>query len=506
MMWDRPLRQYFGLLLLTVFAVLVHGYHLGTDDAAIYIPAIKKAFDPQLYPFGSEFFMEHGRLSIFAPIVAMSAHLFYLPIDVAIFFWYVFGVFLLLVAGWRIASLCFSSAHARWAAVALLAALLTVPIAGTALVIADPYLTARSLSTPTTIFAIDSFMRGQRTGTFLWIVLTVLVHPQMAAFAVGFLVFLYWTNHESPAATLKHSFSASTAGALPSRWPQGFNFNPAQGTYREVLYSRTFFFAALWHWYEWIGVVLPLSILYAFTRIHPRATLPAFQRICRALVPFGILSTLAFLLLNSTRYLMNFVRLQPMRSFHLIYVLFYLLVGGVFGEYVLKDRVWLWLALFGSLAIGMFAVNRVSFANSRAIEWPVGDSKNPWVSAFRWIRNNTPRDAVFALDPHYLSIAGEDQHGFRAIAERSMLADADKDSGAVSLFPQLTADWENQQRALDGFRHFGAPDFRRLAQTYPVTWVVVQLPAPNGLFCPYHNAAVAVCRVGTPSHTTLSAY
>ena len=87
-----------------------------------------------------------------------------------------------------------------------------------------------------------------------------------------------------------------------------------------------------------------------------------------------------------------------------------------------------------------------------------------------------------------------------------MLADADKDSGAVSLFPQLTADWENQQRALDGFRHFGAPDFRRLAQTYPVTWVVVQLPAPNGLFCPYHNAAVAVCRVGTPSHTTLSAY
>ena len=382
MIWDRPSRQYFGLLLLTLFAVLVHGYHLGTDDAAIYIPAIKKAFDPHLYPFGSEFFMEHGRLSIFSPVVAVFGPSISPSHRCRDLLWYVFGIFLLLVAGWRIASLCFSSAHARWAAVALLAALLTVPIAGTALVIADPYLTARSLSTPTTILAIDSFMRGQRIGTLLWIVLTALVHPQMAVFAIGFLGFLYWANHTSSAATRTHSFSAASAGALPSRWPQGFNFSPAQGTYREVLYSRTFFFAALWHWYEWIGIVLPVSILYAFTRIHPRATLPAFQRICRALVPFGILSTLAFLLLNSTRYLMNFVRLQPMRSFHLIYVLFYLLVGGLFGEYVLKDRVWLWLALFASLTIGMFAVNRVSFANSRAIEWPIGGSKNPWVSAF----------------------------------------------------------------------------------------------------------------------------
>jgi len=44
------------------------------------------------------------------------------------------------------------------------------------------------------------------------------------------------------------------------------------------------------------------------------------------------------------------------------------------------------------------------------------------------IRLQTPRDAVFALDPNYMLIAGEDQHGFRAIAERSALADALKDN------------------------------------------------------------------------------
>jgi hypothetical protein len=36
--------------------------------------------------------------------------------------------------------------------------------------------------------------------------------------------------------------------------------------------------------------------------------------------------------------------------------------------------------------------------------------------------------AIFALDPNYMAIAGDDQHGFRAVAERSAIADNLKDS------------------------------------------------------------------------------
>jgi hypothetical protein len=407
-----------------------------------------------------------------------------------------------LAAAWRIASLCFDSQRARWAGVCLLAALLTVPVAGTALVIADPYLTARSLSTPASMFAIDSFLRGNKVGTFLWILLTALVHPQMAVFALGFLLFLYWISDRSPAPLPKPVLTIAVASGLPSRWPGGFTFRPVEWPYSEVLYSRTFFFANLWHWYEWLGVFLPLSILYLFTRITPRATLPAFHRICRALVPFGIVSTVAFLILSSSKYLVNFVRLQPMRSFHVLYILFYILLGGLIGEYLLKARAWLWIALFGSLAVGMIGVNRSMYPDSNPIEWPGGKDRNPWVSAFLWARNNTPVDAVFALDPRYLLIPGEDRHGFRAIAERSVLADEIKDSGAVSLFPQLTTDWKNQQEAQRGWKHFQAADFSRLAQQYRVTWVVVQLPAPVGLTCPYEHATVAVCHIPNPNGQT----
>ena len=41
----------------------------------------------------------------------------------------------------------------------------------------------------------------------------------------------------------------------------------------------------------------------------------------------------------------------------------------------------------------------------------------------------------FALDPRYMALPGEDQHGFRVIAQRSALADAVKDSGAATMFP-----------------------------------------------------------------------
>jgi hypothetical protein len=43
-------------------------------------------------------------------------------------------------------------------------------------------------------------------------------------------------------------------------------------------------------------------------------------------------------------------------------------------------------------------------------------------------------DAYFALDPEHMRLPGEDQHGFRAIAEHSMLADRVKDSGLSPCF------------------------------------------------------------------------
>jgi hypothetical protein len=94
-----------------------------------------------------------------------------------------------------------------------------------------------------------------------------------------------------------------------------------------------------------------------------------------------------------------------------------------------------------------------------------------------------------------MGLPGEDQHGFRALAERSRMADRGKDSGSVSMFPQMAETWRTQVRALDGWKTFQRPDFERLRQQFGVTWVVLETKTLPDLPCPYQNSAVLVCRV-----------
>jgi hypothetical protein len=478
------------LLAITALGVAIHGYHLGADDAAIYVPGIKQAADPALYPFGAEFFQAHARWTIFQRLVGGSARLTHLPIDHVIFAWYVAGTFLLMVAAWRLMCACFDSAAARWSGIALLAGTLAVPVAGTALAIADPYLTSRTLSTPATVFAIASYISGRRRQTALWCLATALIHPQMAVYTLAFLASVALADRRASVAAVPAESGVVCMAGVPFL----FEFGPAHGPAREALLSRTYFFVSQWSWYEWMGVAAPLALLSLASNTRLRNTRLPFRILARALIPFALLFTAGAVVLASARWLENYTRLQPMRSMHLVYIVFFLLLGGVIGEYVLRQRLWRWFALFVPLGGAMWLLGLSAYPASAHVEWPSGVGRNPWSAAFLWIRGNTPKDAVFALDPDYLARPGEDMHGFRAIAERSQLADELKDSGAVSLFPGLADEWKAEVRSLDGWDHFQLADFERVAKRYPVTWFVTQSPQA-GLICPYRNSAVAVCRL-----------
>jgi len=477
------------LAAIAALAVLVHGYHLGVDDSAIYVPAIKRVADPNLYPFGAEFFMSHAHLSIFAELVGGSARLSRLPIDMVIFGWHVASIFLLLVAAWQLLGCCFENRRARWSGVALLAATLSVPVAGTGLAIMDPYLTARSLSTPAILFAVACYLSNRPRWALAWLAATAALHPQMAVYGLLFIGCMALVRR-LPAA---REFSVPVFGAMTGL-PFLLDFAPLHGPARECLLSRTFFFVSMWTWYQWVGVFAPMALLWWFSAARPRHTLPAFRVLARTLIPFGLVFTAAALML-AVPALESYNRLQPMRSFHLLYVIFFVLLGGLMGEYGIKTSAWRWVALLVPLALGMVLVQESAFPASEHVEWPGSDRGNTWISAFLWIRNHTPKGAVFALDPNYMTQPGEDTHGFRAVAERSVLADNVKDSGAVSLFPQLAKEWENQVGAGRGLDHFQLQDFERLATRYPVTWILTARPGPQGLACPYENRDFAVCRM-----------
>jgi hypothetical protein len=477
------------LSLIAAAAVLVHGYHQGVDDAEIYIPGIKKAADPSLYPFGAEFFQSHAHLSFFPDLVGGIARLTRLPSDLVIFGCHLLGVYLLLLAAWRLTSACFTSGPARWGAVGLLAAVFSVPVAGTALAIMDPYVTARSLSAPATLFAVSEFVSSRLKRSLAWLLFAAIVHPQMSIYGAVLLGCLALMRR--PAAKPAAEPALVAFAGLPFLW----SFQPAQGAAREALLSRTYFFVSNWAWYEWVGAAAPVALLWWFAGMTPKGTTPAFRWLARSLVPFALLFTVAGLVLTFSAPLENYTRLQPMRVFHILYLVFFVLLGGLLGEYVLRRRPWRWLVLFTALAGGMYGVARASYPFSPQVELPGRATQNNWADAFLWVRHNTPKDAVFALDPNYMAVDSDDQHGFRAIAERSALADNVKDSGAVSLFPQLAKTWKEQVLAQTCWKEFRLRDFQKLAQSYPVTWIVTQRPLPAGLECAYQNRELAVCRI-----------
>jgi len=180
----------------------------------------------------------------------------------------------------------------------------------------------------------------------------------------------------------------------------------------------------------------------------------------------------------------------------------------VLAESVLKSYAWRWLVLFLPLSIAMFFVQRQLFPASEHLEFPGRAPRNAWVQAFDWIRLNTPAHAIFALNPNYMNLPGEDEHGFRALAQRSALASV-HDNGPVSMFPTLVDSWFRQGEAQRKWKNFQAEDFQRLRRDYGVTWVVLQRGStvlhsgslvPQGgsaaeLDCPYNNGTVLVCQI-----------
>ena len=66
----------------------------------------------------------------------------------------------------------------------------------------------------------------------------------------------------------------------------------------------------------------------------------------------------------------NYSRLQPMRSLHLVYVIFFLLLGGLAGEYGLRNDVRRWLALLVPLGVGVCFLQVSAYPYSAHIEWP----------------------------------------------------------------------------------------------------------------------------------------
>lgn len=523
----RRLRDALFLALLTLGVLLVHGYHPWAEDGGIYLPRVEYTLSPTLFPHDSAFVSTPLPPSVFALVVALLARVSHLPLGGVVLCLYLFTAALTLFAALRVAERCFATRAAQWTGVALLAASWTVPVAGTSLLLMDPYLTARSFSTPFSLLALSAalapwpalrFTRHQNRRKLqeAWmcafgLVLAAMFHLLMALYAVGTVLTIRLLRARVRVRVWGGLLMVLLLAAVlvQACTPQEA---PAQ---LAADYSRQYWFLSQWRWFEYLGLIGPAAFFTALLRWRRHTLTAAAQLLCKACLVLAVVSSglaLCFTLRHLPAY--PVARLQPLRTFHLLYAVLILLLGGSLASGLqrtplaaqasvpspwLRRRLGMGLvvsvALIMFLMFLMFLVERRSFPKSAHIEVQASKSPNAWVQAFVWARNHTASNAVFALDAMYIAAPGEDAQGFRAIAERSALPDFVKDGGEAANAAALAPAWQQAVFATQQLSAMSDGERERRLQPFAIEWLVLEAHAGTARPCPYMNTVVKICRL-----------
>ncbi len=269
-------KTFLGLLAISLLALAVHGYHYGIEDEAIYLPAVKQRLNAALYPFDSAFFQAQSQLMLFDRLIAALCRLTHLSVDWAFFLLYCLTTFLFVLALRRLGERFFPDEPSRWAAVLLPAALLTMPVAGSAVFIMDQHMHPRNLATVALLFALAAVLDKRWVAAGVLVVAAAVIHPLVTLYGASLLCMLAWRR------TILLHFLA-LAVFLSFAW---FLLPPPPAGWWHAV--EAYIFISEWTWYEWLGILGPLACLLGCARWASRSGLPLVVTSARRLVWYGL--------------------------------------------------------------------------------------------------------------------------------------------------------------------------------------------------------------------------
>lgn len=407
-----PQRTAHGLLaLMTAVAVLTLGYHPYAEDGGVYIAGVKRLLDPALYPRYTEFVTEHLRFSLFAPALAALTRLLHIGLPWTLLLVYVGSIWLLLYAAWQVAARCFPAEEEQWAragAVGLTAAWCSLPVAGTSLMMMDPYVTARSIATPLVLLAVAAALDipRQHTHAFLkcglWLGLVALLHPLMAAYCLGFVLLVVCAQARR-IAVRRWSPAALGLAALLAAGALQLTAHPESAAQTAVAMTRFYWFPWRWEWFELIGLAAPLIIVTALVRLSLRERVAI--HLGDAAVWLGVVSALAGFIFARPEMASHIVaRLQPMRCFQTVYLVMTILLGGWIGQRWLRHKTALAAVVLVLAAVGPFFGQRAYYPASSHFELPGVAPRNAWVRQTGSPAATAATNAIPAGPPVMLSV------------------------------------------------------------------------------------------------------
>lgn len=497
----------------------VAGWHPYAEDGGMYLTRVLLRVDSTLYPHYRDFIVEPLRTSLFEPLLADLVRL-HVPLPWSLLALDIATLALTLTAGLALLRRITADQRAQLTGVALLATWATLPVAGTSLLLIDPYLTARSFCAPFALFAVALALdpahpmdqlapwRLQSTKRSAWLCALSLAvafgfHPLMAAYALGLVIMLRLVRRPRAALSMTVTAGIALLAAIALQLTAGH----ASAAARAVDASRYYWFLSQWHGYELVGIAAPALILAAFATLRPSGFKPATALLARATLALLACALAVELCCAQEHFASHPVaRLQPLRVLWIVYALLPLLLGA--GAVLAAEakasrqesaiaRKTLRTLPFGLVLLSaaiFFVAQRATFPGSPHVEFPGRDNPNPWVQAFLWSRNHTPPDALFALDARYVNANGEDAQNFRAISLHSSLPDFSKDGGEAANQPSLAPLWLPAAEAQRDLSRLTPVQREERLRPFAPDWLVLSSSAQTAAPCPYDNGTVKVCR------------
>ena len=370
------MRRHFPVyFLLTIFFTLlglaVMGYHPGLEDDGIYLTAIKHNLNPALCPHDANFFQLQLQATFFDKWVAWFVRSTGIPLATTEFLLQFAAIALIVFACWMIARRLFPEARAQWAGVAMVSAMFTLPVAGTALYLVDQHLHPRALATGLILLAVSRILARKKWQATALLLLAFGLHPIMAALGMSFCVFLSLAMMEQAPAWLRSWQAPAQSSVAAAFVPLGWVFEPPTPAWRKAVNMHTTLCLYHWAWYEWLGAWAPLILFWLLWRIARKRGEWQLARFALAVFAYGIFQLAVAMIISAIPALIRLAPLQPMRFLQLVYFFMTLVGGCLLGKYLLKASVWRWAVFLVVINGGMLL--RSGWSSAAANTWNCRD-------------------------------------------------------------------------------------------------------------------------------------
>ncbi|HWT64863.1 MAG TPA: hypothetical protein VN151_02020, partial [Terracidiphilus sp.] len=327
------------IVVLSLLAFAVMGYHPGIEDDSVYLAAVKADLNPALFPHDADFFRVQLQATMVDRWLASFVQITHIPVAFTALLWQFASLALILFASWSIARILFEDERAQWAAVALLGAMLTLPVAGTALYLADQHLHPRNLATALILLAVSRLLRYRYWQAVPLLILSFVLHPIMGLLGISFSCSVAVTQWE-PVYVWLRSLRDSLAAAVPLGWI----FESPTPIWRKALATRSYFFLYQWQWYEWLGALAPIALFCVLRYLSLKRGDQRMERFATAVLVYALFQQALAMFVLATPSLVRLTPMQPMRYLHLVYVFMVLIAGGLLGQHLLKASAARWAA------------------------------------------------------------------------------------------------------------------------------------------------------------------